>query len=108
MQKGAVYEINCVECPDSYIGETGWSFNVWRSEHLRHTKAGRFDLSAVAEHACLSGHKIDWDNAKVLDFEKNWMARKTLEALHIARKKAAINKDCGTDLSQFWLKAVTA
>ena len=37
-------------------------------ERRRHTMKGDIFKSAVAEHACLLDHAIDWKSANVLDY----------------------------------------
>ena len=53
------------------IGETGRNLQVRLREHQRHTLNAQFDRSAVAEHAHVSGHHVNWDGASVLDYESN-------------------------------------
>ena len=53
---------------------------------LRRTKlhAGWLDLrSAVAEHAWLDRHIIEWDQVEILDTVKDLNKRKVKEALYI-------------------------
>ena len=105
--KGVVYEINCSDCDASYIGETTRSLEIRRKEHLRHTKNGKVEASAVADHVWNHDHRIDWDGARVLDKERNWTSRKIREALHIAKNRPDMNKDRGLLLSSRWTKLVT-
>ena len=75
----------------------------WQSRRvLAATPDSRIDLSAVAEHAAVNGHKIDWAPAKVIDSAKTTQARKVKEALHITRKAPKMNKDQGMILSASW------
>ena len=69
---------------------------VRMQEHTRPTRNGRTDLSAVAEHAVVESHEIDWTTAKAIDTAANTLTRK---ALHIAQKAASVNKDLGMSLS---------
>ena len=91
---------------DQYVGETIRSMAVRIKEHTRHTRDSRIDLSAVAEHAAVNGHEIDWATAKVIDSAKTTQARKVKEALHIARKAPKMNKDQGMILSASWHGAI--
>ena len=50
-RKGVVYEVSCKDCSGQYVGETLRTMAVRMQEHNRHTRNGRTDLSAVAEHA---------------------------------------------------------
>ena len=55
----------------TYIGETGRTLEIRVKEHKRACVKADFEKSAVAEHAWLSGHYIDWDNVEVLDQEND-------------------------------------
>ena len=68
-------------------------------EHTSHTRNGRTDLSAVAEHAVVQSHEIDWTTTKVIDTAANTRTRKVKEALHITHKVPGMNKDSGMSLS---------
>ena len=57
--KGVVYEVKYKDCQESYVGETLRSMTVRLKEHEKHTKNGRIDLSAVAEHARMNNYEID-------------------------------------------------
>ena len=92
-RNGVIYKINCA-CGDTFIGE-----------HKRACIKADFEKSAVAEHAWLSGHYIDWDNVEVLDQENDLCIRKVKEEIEIrlTNKKLRINRDEGRDLSPEWL-----
>ena len=81
-------------------------------EHTCHTRNGRTDLSAVAEHAVVESHEIDWTTAKVIDTATNTHTRKVKEALHVAQKVPSIaqvpsmNKESGMSLSASWYASV--
>ena len=94
--------VSCKDCMDQYVGETIRSMAVRIKEHTRHTRDSRIDLSAVAEHAAVNGHGIDWATAKGIDRAKITQAREVKEALHIAHKAPKINKDQGMILSASW------
>ena len=66
-KKGVVYEVKCKDCQESYVGETLRSMTVRLKEHERHTKNSRIDLSAVAEHARMNNHEIDWSDARIVN-----------------------------------------
>ena len=75
-------------------------------EHTRHTRNGRTDLSAVAGHAVVESHEIDWTTAKLIDTATNTLTRKVKEALHIAQKAPSMNKDSSMSLSASWYASV--
>ena len=80
-----VYTIPCKNCNKTYIGETGRAFGVRLQEHRQEVSqrdvraytrstsrplAGEQNKSAVTDHAISLNHVIDWDQAKVIDREK--------------------------------------
>ena len=77
-------------------------------EHKRAYVKADFEKSAVAEHAWLCGHYIDWDNVEVLDQENDLCRRKVKEGIEIrlTNKKLRINRDEGRDLSPEWFSIV--
>ena len=61
--------------------------------------------SAVAEHALVEDHQIDWEDAKVLDTAQAWDRRKYKEALHIrqqGKEHPMMNKDAGWKIRGVW------
>ena len=67
-------------------------------EHNAQTIHNYVDLSAIAEHAVMSGHQIDWEHPQVLDQEAKTVCRRVKEALFIRREKTILNKDKGLEL----------
>ena len=104
-KKGVVYSVKCQDCEGEYVGETLRSMKVRMSEHKRHTRLVWTDQSAVAEHAWMNDHTIDWASAKVVDSDRRTGSHRIREALHIARSSPATNKDRGVDLSVSWQNA---
>ena len=74
--KGVVYEVKCKYCQESCVGETLGPMTARLKGHERHTKNGRSDLSAVAEHVTLNNHKMNLRGARFLAVERKWHARK--------------------------------
>ena len=103
-RSGVVYKISCL-CGDSYIGETGRNANIRIKEHKAACRLARFEKSAVAEHAWLDGHIIEWDQMEILDTTKDLNERKVKEALYI-KLSPQINRDEGKELSPLWLNAI--
>ena len=71
-----VYKINCLDCPLSYIGETGRTISIRTKEHSRLK-----EKSALSDHFHETQHKIDFDNPRILITEHNSHKRKILEKL---------------------------
>ena len=104
-KKGAVYCVTCKECDSVYVGETLRNLMVRMPEHKRHARGGEVQRSAVAEHAVVEDHQIDWEDAKVLDTAQAWDRRKYKEALHIRQQEKEhpmINQDAGWNIHGVW------
>ena len=54
-----IYSIPCSDCPWSYVGETGRSFQTRKKEHIRNVKRCKKG-SNIAKHAWDHYHKIDF------------------------------------------------
>ena len=104
-RSGVIYKINCV-CSDCYIGETGRPMATRMKEHKADCRYARFERSAVAEHAWMDGHEMDWENIEVLDVEGSNKERLVKEAFYIraTESKRRLNRDEGKDISQIWLQ----
>ena len=90
---GVIYQIDCSNCPSSYVGETYRPLSVRVQEHQQPSRN-----TAVCEHIKEKKHKIEMKNVKILASEKNMMRRKNHEAIFIHQLKPALNRDSGTQL----------
>jgi predicted GIY-YIG superfamily endonuclease len=70
-----IYSIPC-ECGRSYIGETGRPLAVRLREHRHNLQQGLLEKSKLAQHAYEEGHRIRWDDARILEIESNSRYRK--------------------------------
>ena len=52
-------------------------------EHISACVTADFAKSAVAEHAWLSGHYIEWDNVELLDQEDDLCGKKVNDGIQI-------------------------
>ena len=75
-----VYQVECPECPLTYIGETGRT------------------LTAVGEHSPHEHHKITKDSVRILVREDIWLKRKVREAIRNKIGQPAMNRDQGYEL----------
>jgi hypothetical protein len=64
------------ECGRSYIGETGRPLVVRPCEHRHNLKEGLLEKSKLAQHAYEEGHRVCWDDARILEIESNSRYRK--------------------------------
>jgi hypothetical protein len=60
------YSIPC-ECGRSYIGETDRPLAVRLREHRYSLQQGLLEKSKLAQHAYEEGHRVGWDDARVLE-----------------------------------------
>jgi hypothetical protein len=51
-----IYEINCKDCNQKYIGQTKRPIITRFKEHMAHRKFGRFEKSSAAQHIFESDH----------------------------------------------------
>jgi predicted GIY-YIG superfamily endonuclease len=78
-----VYSIPC-ECGRSYIGETGRPLVVRLREHRHNLQQGLLEKSKLAQHANEEGHRVGWDEARILEIESNSKYKKYKESEHMA------------------------
>ena len=109
-RKNVVYAVPCGDCGIRYFGETGQHFSDRKSQHQRDVKAGKTTNGFFCHVKENAGHKIDWESAVFVDYEKNWKRRKIKEAIYInainptkaIRKKGILNLEKGYDLDAIW------
>ena len=109
-RKNVVYAVPCGDCGIRYFGETGQHFSDRKSQHQRDVKAGKTTNGFFCHVKENAGHKIDWESAVFVDYEKNWKRRKIKEAIYINAinptkaiiKKGILNLEKGYDLDAIW------
>jgi hypothetical protein len=100
-----VYSIPC-ERGSSYIGETGRAIAVWLREHRHNLKEGLLEKSKSAQHAYEEGHRVGWDEARILVIENNSRYRKYKELAHMACLTNLISQPT-LDISPMWVPLVS-
>ena len=98
-----VYDIQCPECDQHYIGETARTLGTRIKGHL----SCHQPLSAISEHKLNTGHQCSMKDVKILDDEENWHRRKIKEAINIYREKPTLNRDNGQELPPVLLQLVS-
>lgn len=79
-----VYQLNCPDCNAVYIGETGKSFEIRYSQHVKTHK----QTSNFYKHLNESGHTLSAGHKpKILHTCKTYKKRKLLEALEINKMR---------------------
>ena len=64
-KKDVVYEVPCMDCDKSYIGETGRNLKKWIVEHKYAIKR-KDDKNGIVVHANNHSHRVDWEGARSL------------------------------------------
>ena len=83
--QGAVYKVNCIDCPQSYIGETGREVKIRLKEHKYDTTKEKENISGLSKHIRDNKHNVDWDNVIILHKENDFRKRKFKEAVAIKK-----------------------
>jgi predicted GIY-YIG superfamily endonuclease len=78
-----IYCIPC-ECGRNYIGETDRPLSMRLWQHRHNLQQGLLEKSKLAQHAYEESHRVGWDDAKILDIERNSRCRKYKESAHMA------------------------
>ncbi|XP_072021483.1 uncharacterized protein [Amphiura filiformis] len=92
-----VYEIPCLNCEKSYVGETARVFGTRLKEHKteadkaskkaftrsqrKASVTGEVNKSAITDHVAEKNHVIGWEDAKIRDKEQNRKRFKTEDTL---------------------------
>ena len=98
-----VYRIPCKCKKFTYVGETERKWGTRKKEHRDKVRLTKEDIDrgditratnrmndgdgGLAKHATSCPHEIDWDEAKIIGKEQNWMQRKLLEGIETLREK---------------------
>jgi hypothetical protein len=96
-----VYSIAC-ECRRSCTGETGRPLAVRLNEHGHNMKEGFREKSKLAKHAYEEGHRVVWNEARILEIESNSRHRKQRESAHMECLKIPIRQP-SLGISPVWI-----
>jgi hypothetical protein len=77
--RSCLYSIPC-DCGRCYIGETSRPLEVRIKEHKYILRKGLLEKSKLSQHWYEEGHKICWNDARVLQTEPNIIYRKYKES----------------------------
>jgi hypothetical protein len=75
-------------------------------EHRHNFREGLIDKSRLAQHAYEEGHKVMWDDARVLEIERNSRYRKYKESAHMACSNNPISQP-SLDISPIWIPLIS-
>jgi hypothetical protein len=100
-----IYSISC-ECGRNYTSETDRPLSVRLREHRHHLQQGLLEKSKLAQHAYEEGHRLGWDDARILDIERNSRYRKYKESAHMTCLTNPISQTT-SDISPIWIPLVS-
>ncbi|KAI4469133.1 giy-yig endonuclease superfamily [Holotrichia oblita] len=66
LEKSGIYEINCKDCNQKYIGQTRRAVSTRFKEHMANLRFNRIEKSSVAQHIFETDHNIDHTNVKLI------------------------------------------
>ena len=108
--KEGVYTIDCKGCDKKYVGETKRKLKVRVKEHQTETEKvskavvytrdrkrqsqSEMWSSALTDHSVKENHVINWESARIVEKERDDLARGIKEAIYI-RKLPNLNRDEG-------------
>lgn len=95
-QSGLVYLIPCNNCDSVYIGQTAQHLDKRITLHKSDARI-RPQRCALANHANSKHHDINYQEVKILEFERNPFTRSFLEMCHISTTSNTMNSK--TDLN---------
>jgi hypothetical protein len=105
-RRNSVYNIAC-DCGRDYIGETSGRLEVRIKGRKYNKTQGLLENSNLAQHAYEEGHKICWNEAKVLQIEPNTTYRKYKESAHMSLLDHPVSQP-SLDVSSIWTPVITA
>ena len=111
-RSNCVYKLKCKDCEACYVGQTARDLDVRVKEHRRCTtklpiEATRLKKlendSAIALHAMVNDHRIDFDHPHVLKHGfRTYKQRLVSEAVLITTTPSVVNRSDGFELSPIW------
>ena len=69
-RNNVIYQLDCKDCEAVYVGETKRTLTIRTNEHISAVKSAS-QRSHTAEHCWKYNHGFDWNDKRILDFEKN-------------------------------------
>jgi hypothetical protein len=94
------------ECGKSCIGETGRPLAMRLHEHRHNLKEGLLEKSKLPQLAYEEGHRVGWDEARILEIESNSRYRKYKESAHLACLTHPIRQP-SLDISPIWIPLIS-
>jgi len=92
-----VYQIECKDCDQVYIGQTKRHLETRVKEHKNNIKNPSGNFSVVTNHRVSLHHEFDWDKTRILHKERNRKKREIAEMFFIKKQRNNINLQKDTD-----------
>lgn len=106
LESQGVYEIPCLDCDQTYIGQTNRRVNVRKEEHQNSVRKNE-KTSSLAQHVSATSHNIDFQNTKVLANIEHLKSRIIREAIEIEKRPDNMNsRDDTQRLPAAWKPAL--
>jgi hypothetical protein len=100
-----VCSIPC-ECGRRYTGKTGRLLAMRLHEHTHNVKEGLLEKSKLAQHAYEEGHRIHWDESRILEIQSKNRYKKYKESAHMACLTNLISPP-SLDISPIWIPLIS-
>jgi hypothetical protein len=87
------------------MGKTGRPPAVRHREHRHNLQQGLLEESKLAQRAYEEGHRVHWDDPRILEIESNSRYRKYKESAHMACSTNQISQP-SLDISSIWIPLI--
>ena len=88
--EACIYKIPCVNCPLSYVGQTGISLEARIKQHKYSIRSGQ-ENSALFQHVRGFNHRINFDLSSIIKCNSNFSERNIIESAIIQTHKNLLN-----------------
>ncbi|EZA55146.1 hypothetical protein X777_05276, partial [Ooceraea biroi] len=91
-----VYELSCMNCNATYVGQTSRQLKIRISEHKNHIRRNTDTHSVITEHRLTLNHEFDWENVRILD--ERFLAKRLIsEMIYIKLQENGLNLQNDTE-----------
>ena len=98
-----IYRVPCMDCNSVYIGKTSRCLQKRLTEHKGAVNRCNRKNGIASHDAWDQDHRVDWQEASVIQTESHYWKRRALEAIWIQGNSNSNNLDCGLTLDPIWL-----
>jgi len=86
-----VYKIFCNNCNASYVGQTKRQLKTRINEHEKNVRFDESKHSVITKHMTEMNHTFNWQEVKIMDYEKNYFKRLISEMIYIKTQDNGLN-----------------